>query len=122
MGPLRRRVVRFEFRGETIRYWLVLRREDPDRCYSDPGLGDDLVIRANLEAVVRVYLGQLSIAQARRLGVLDIDGSAELVRNVAEWFPQSAFAPHARAATYDPATGSFGSVTTQSVGRPQTSQ
>jgi hypothetical protein len=42
--------------------------------------------------------------------VLDIEGPTELVRNVAEWFPQSAFAPHARAASYDPATRSFGSV------------
>jgi hypothetical protein len=111
--PLRRRVVRFEFRGETKRYWLVLRREDPDLCYSGPGVGDDLVIRADLEAVVRVYLGQLSLAEARRLGVLDIEGPTELMQNVTEWF---------RAATYDPSTRSFASVTTQSLGRLQTSQ
>jgi hypothetical protein len=114
--------VRFEFRSERKRYWLVLRREDPDLCYSDPGFGDDLMIRADLEAVIRVYLGQISLEQARRLGLLDIDGPSELVRNVAEWFPQSAFAPHARAATYDLATRSYVSVTTQSLGHPQTSR
>ena len=101
--------MRFEFRGATKRYWLVLGRKDPDLCYSDPGFGDDLVIRADLEGMVRLYLGELSLAEARRLGVLDIEGSTELVRNVAEWFPQSGFAPHARAASYDPATGSFAS-------------
>jgi len=114
--PIRRRVVRFEFRGEPKRYWLVLRREDPDLCYSDPGFGDDLVIRADLEAAIRVYLGQMSLEQGRRLALVDIEGPSELVRNVAEWFPQSAFAPHARAATYDRATRSYASVRTQSPG------
>ena len=28
--PVQRRVVRFEFRDEKKRYWLVLRRDDPD--------------------------------------------------------------------------------------------
>ena len=56
--PPQRRVVRFEFRDAKKRYWLVLRRDDPDICYSDPGYGDDLVIRTDLGAVTRVYLGQ----------------------------------------------------------------
>jgi DNA-binding HxlR family transcriptional regulator len=115
--PLRRRVVRFEFRGERKRYWLVLRREDPDLCYSDPGFGDDLVIRADLEAVIRVYLGQLELADAQRAGIVDIEGPRELVRSVAEWFPRSAFAPHARAASYDPATRSFAYVPNEPAGR-----
>lgn len=105
--PPQRRVVRFEFRGEKKRYWLVLRREDPDLCYTDPGFGDDLVIRSDLEAIVRVYLGQLSLADARRYGLLEIEGPRDLARGIEEWFPVSGFASHARPVTYDRVSQSF---------------
>jgi DNA-binding HxlR family transcriptional regulator len=105
--PARPHVVRFEFRGAKKRYWLVLRRDDPDLCYSDPGFGDDLVIRTQLECLVRVYLGQLSLADARRAGLLEIEGPRELAQGVEAWFPVSGFAPHARAFTYEPRSRSF---------------
>ena len=105
--PVMRRVVRFEFRDEKKRYWLVLRRDDPDLCYSDPGFGDDLAIRSDLECVTRVYLGQLSLADARRAGRFDIEGPRELARGVDAWFPVSNFAGHARPVAYDRASQSF---------------
>jgi DNA-binding HxlR family transcriptional regulator len=105
--PPRRRVVRFEFRDEKKRYWLVLRRDDPDLCYTDPGFGDDLVIRTDLEAITRVYLGQLRLADAQRSGLLEMEGPRELARGVAEWFPVSGFAAHARPVRYDRDSRSF---------------
>jgi DNA-binding HxlR family transcriptional regulator len=105
--PPQRRVVRLEFRDEKKRYWLVLRRDDPDICYSDPGYGDDLVIRTDLEAITRIYLGQLSLADARRYGLLEIEGPRELVRGVDQWFPVSGFARHARPVTYDRVSRSY---------------
>ena len=105
--PAARRVVRFEFRDEKKRYWLVLRRGDPDLCYSDPGFGDDLAIRSDLECVTRVYLGELRLADARRAGRLEIEGPRELARGVDTWFPVSGFAAHARPVTYDRASQSY---------------
>jgi DNA-binding HxlR family transcriptional regulator len=105
--PPQRRVVRFEFRDEKRRYWLVLRRDDPDLCYSDPGFGDDLVIRTDLECITRVYLGQLRLAEARRSGRLEVEGPRELARRLDEWFPVSPFAPHARPMRYDRHSQSF---------------
>lgn len=105
--PPRRRVVRFEFSDDRRRYWLVLRRDDPDLCYSDPGFGDDLVIRTDLECITRVYLGQLRLADARRSGRFEVEGPRELARRVDEWFPTSSFAVHARPVTYDPGSRSF---------------
>ena len=105
--PARRHVVRFEFKGVPQRYWLVLKRGDPDLCYSDPGLGDDVVVRANLEAVTRVYLGQLDLVAARRAGLVEIDGPRDLLRAFPVWFPRSGFAAHARAVRYDPADKAF---------------
>lgn len=105
--PAKRRVVRFEFDGERRRYWLVLIRDDPDLCYSDPGFGDDLVVRANLEAVTRVHLGQLSMADAQRRGLVRMEGARELARSADEWFPRSRFAAHARRMRFDRISGSF---------------
>ena len=104
---LEKRVARFEFHDERKRYWLVLWRDDPDLCYSDPGFGDDLVIRTDVESITRVYLGQLRLADARRSGLLEIDGPSELSRGVDEWFPVSGFAPHARAVRYDRRSRAF---------------
>ena len=105
--PAQRRVVRFEFRGEKKRYWLILKRDDPDICYSDPGYGDDVVIRTDLEAITRIYLGQMSLADARRCRLLEIEGPRELTRGVDEWFPVSGFARHARPVTYDRVSRSY---------------
>jgi DNA-binding HxlR family transcriptional regulator len=113
--PPRRRVVRFEFRDEKKRYWLVLRRDDPDLCYTDPGFGDDLVIRTDLEAITRVYLGQLRLADAQRSGLLEMEGPRELARGVAEWFPVSGFAAHARAVRYDRDSRSFRRIDTSAL-------
>jgi DNA-binding HxlR family transcriptional regulator len=105
--PHRRHVVRFEFRDEPRHYWLVLKRGDPDLCYSDPGFGDDLVVRSDLECMTRMYLGQLSLDEARRAGRLEIAGPREVARRVKEWLPVSGFASHARPVTFDPSSRSF---------------
>jgi DNA-binding HxlR family transcriptional regulator len=105
--PPHRRVVRFEFHNEKKRYWLVLRRDDPDLCYTDPGFGDDMIIRTDLEAITRVYLGQLRMMDAQRTGLLEIEGPRDLARAVPEWFPVSGFAAHARPVKYDRDSQSF---------------
>lgn len=105
--PAAPRVVRFELHGVRRRYWLVLNRDDPDLCYSDPGFDTDLVVRGGVEALVRVYLGQWSLADAMQCGQVVTEGSRELARGMAEWFPRSGFAPHARPVTFDGSTKSF---------------
>lgn len=105
--PARRQVVRFEFRELGRTYWLVLRRPDPDLCYSDPGFGDDVVVRADLETLVRVYLGQLDVRRARGAGLVEVDGPREAVASLSKWFPRSGFAAHARPVRYETAEKRF---------------
>jgi DNA-binding HxlR family transcriptional regulator len=99
--PARRQVVRFDFAEPRKSYWLVLRRPDPDLCYSDPGFGDDVVVRADLEALVRVYLGQLELGQARAAGLIEIEGFRDAAAAMTRWFPRSGYAAHARRVRYD---------------------
>jgi DNA-binding HxlR family transcriptional regulator len=105
--PAKRRVVRFEFSAVRRRYWLVLQRDDPDLCYRDPGFGEDLVVRANLEAMVRVYLGQLSVADAIRCGQVQTEGSRELASSIGEWLPCSTFASFAQPVSFDRISEAF---------------
>lgn len=105
--PVRRQVVRFEFRELGRTYWLVLRRPDPDLCYNDPGFGDDVVVRGDLETLVRVYLGQLDMRGARGAGLVEVDGSREAVASLSKWFPRSGFAAHARPVRYERAGKRF---------------
>ena len=105
--PVRRRVVRFELQGVRRPYWLVLQRDDPDLCYSDQGFDVDLVVRASVEALVRVYLGQWTLAEAVRCGQVQAEGPRELARGMGEWFPRSGFAPHARPVSFDSSKESF---------------
>ena len=99
--PARRQVVRFEFRELRRTYWLVLRRPDPDLCYNDPGLGDDVVVRGDLETLVRVYLGQLELKAARAAGLVEVEGTRDAITSLSMWFPRSGFAAHARPVKYD---------------------
>ena len=99
--PARRQVVRFDFPSERRSYWLVLRRPDPDICYTDPGFGDDVIVHADLEALVRVYLGQTDLASARRAGLVEIEGPRAAVTALTRWLPRSGFAAHARPVRYD---------------------
>jgi len=105
--PVSRRVVRFDFKKERKSYWLVLKRDDLDLCYTDPGFGEDMIVRADLETLTRVYLGELELTAAWATGLVEVDGPRELVRSMAEWFPVSGFAPHARPVRYDATTRSF---------------
>src|SRR5256712_12218182 len=72
--PAERQAGRFEFREPRRTYWLVLRRPDPDLCFNDPGFCDDVVVRGDLESLVRAYLGPLELRDALVGRLLEVDG------------------------------------------------
>src|SRR5262245_11891206 len=89
--PARRVVVRFEFRTFPARCrgfrtcWLVLERRGTDLCLKDPGFEVDLVITADAAAMVRVWTGATTFAQAVRDGGLRLEGARALVRAFPAW-------------------------------------
>jgi len=96
--PAPRVVVRFEFRGVPARClqmrtsWLVLERSGADVCVKDPGFDVDLVLRADVGTLARVYTGHLSFADGLRAGGLELEGPRALVQEFPRWLVQSHFA------------------------------
>ena len=88
--PERDLVLRFEFRGlprahAARRYWwMILRSADVEVCLKDPGLEVDVVLAADLEAFVRVWMGHRGLADALDGGDISLSGDkghiAELKR------------------------------------------
>jgi DNA-binding HxlR family transcriptional regulator len=99
--PDRRIVVQFDFRGVPpgrgpASYWLVASRREVDVCLKDPGFGIDLVVAADLAALTRVWLGDVSFEQAVRSREVRLQGSRDLVRAFPRWLLLSHFAGVAR--------------------------
>lgn len=97
--PRERVTIRFRFREEPRSYWLVLRRLDPDVCYSHPGFDEDITIDADLDALTRVYLGQMALADAIHAGLVDVDGDRRLTQELPRWIGVTRFAVRPQLAT-----------------------
>ena len=96
--PPRRVVVRFDFRGvpATMRcprtWWLVLDRPEVDLCLKEPGFPDDLVVSADVQALIRVWMGDVQLTETVRAGLIRLDGPRSLVHAFPSWLTLSAFA------------------------------
>ena len=73
-------VLRLEFRGiprafAARRYWwMIVRSDDVEVCLKDPGAEVDVVLSADLEAFVRVWLGHRGLAEAVETGDIILSG------------------------------------------------
>ena len=69
-----------------------------DVCIRDPGFEVDLVIRADIGALARVWVGHLGWAEAVRSGGIKLDGARALVQAFPGWLLLSHFAQVVRPA------------------------
>jgi hypothetical protein len=80
--PPERVVVRFDFRGvpATVRcprtWWLVLDRREVDLCLKDPGFLVDIVVSADLRTLIRVWMGDVRLAETVRAGLIRLGWAA----------------------------------------------
>jgi DNA-binding HxlR family transcriptional regulator len=95
-------LVRFEFWGQVKRaafleeqqsFWLVLEKPDVELCLTDPGFDVGLLVEAELAAMIRVYLGQMSLTEALRTGVVRMSGRRDLRSGFRNWLGITPFAP-----------------------------
>ena len=91
--PERRIVVRFDLTDEPkLRFWLLLQRPEPELCRKHPGFDEDLVFTTDTEWLTRWHIGRISLTQAMKDGVIQIDGPNALIRALAASGGQSPFA------------------------------
>jgi DNA-binding HxlR family transcriptional regulator len=101
--PADRLVARFEFHVDAPRafwleegqsFWLICERSGVELCVTDPGFSVDLIVRSELAALTRVYLGSLPLSEALRRGLVQLGGRLALRSGIRDWLGISAFADH----------------------------
>jgi DNA-binding HxlR family transcriptional regulator len=96
--PAERTVVRFDFlnvpRHQLARrtWWLVLTPSDVDICLKDPGYDVDLCVTADLEAFVKVWMGDIRLTDAIGAGQVTLDGPRPWVLAFPAWLRLSMLA------------------------------
>jgi DNA-binding HxlR family transcriptional regulator len=106
--PPRRVVVEFLYEGLPASYhgarhfWLILEPSAVDVCLSNPGYDVDLWLTTDTAAMVRVWLGDTTFADALRANTIRLSGDPQLAKQFPSWLLLSHFAgvprPHAQAA------------------------
>lgn len=89
-------VVEFFLRGAgrgQRRFWLHIEPTGSELCLKHPGFDVDLTVRANLREFTKVWLGDLTLAQALRDGSIELEGPTPLKRAFPGWLRLSIFAP-----------------------------
>lgn len=93
--PQPRAIVYFEFPDAAKavrRWWLVIDDGEVDLCLEDPGDEADVSLSTSLRTMTQVWVGDLSLAQARAQGLLKVVGPARLVKCLGDWLGASGFA------------------------------
>lgn len=103
--PNRRVVVHFFYQGLPASYrgshefWMILERSAADVCLRDPGYEIDLCVDADTAAMVRIWLGDQSFADAVRTQQVCLTGDPQLAREFPSWLLLSPFAGVPRPST-----------------------
>lgn len=103
--PSNRVAVAFEFSdipGKERHWWLVVQEGDVELCWEDPGIPIDLYLFADLQTMTQIWMGDISVSDARRRDLLDLQGSREVIQAIPRWLTRSLFATVPR-----PTTGEY---------------
>jgi DNA-binding HxlR family transcriptional regulator len=96
--PPGRTVVQFDFAGRKgRRLWLVLEPGDVSACLKPPGFDSDLIVRAEVSVLYRVWAGLIDYQVAVGRGEVALEGPPALVRAFPRWFMWSPLVDIARA-------------------------
>src|SRR6185312_2304774 len=95
--PRRRTVVQFDLTGRKgRRVWLVLVPGHVSSFLKPPGFASDLIVRADVSVLYRVWAGFLDYDVALRRGEILLEGPPPLMQAFPRWFMWSPLADVAR--------------------------
>lgn len=78
------------------KWWLVMTDGVSDLCIQDPGFDVDLHIITDLRSMTNVWMGDLTVAEALKSGVIELHGSQSLIKKIDSWLTLSRHAHHER--------------------------
>lgn len=96
--PSRKFVMEMQFRGvprrhrDRRRWWLIIDPQLVDVCIKDPGFEIELFVQADLEAMTKVWLGDLRLNDTMRAGDIVVEGQPQLIREFPAWIGLSSMA------------------------------
>jgi hypothetical protein len=73
-------------------WWFVVKKEEVDLCWTDPGFEVDISLYASLLTLVQIFSGDQPLLRACELGKIEMDGPKHLVKSMPAWFPRSKYA------------------------------
>ena len=92
--PRGKTVLEFEFEDidEANLWWIVTHRGATELCEDEPGPEPALYIQSDRRTMTEIYLGDLPIAKARRMGRFKLSGESALERSIQSWLRPSIYA------------------------------
>jgi len=94
--PARRSVIQViysDLPASKKNWWLIVAPGDGvDLCSVDPGFDVDLYISTDLRTMTQVWMGYITLAQAKQDGRLTTTGDRQLEANMKNWLSLSPFA------------------------------
>ena len=74
------------------RWWLICKRDEVDLCYEDPGKDVDCFVMGASRDVIDVRMGDIPLAEALKVGSIQVTGDRHLCRTFPRWFALSLMA------------------------------
>ena len=74
---------------EHNRWWICVSSKERDLCDSDPGKDVDLYLRASLDTLIAIWMGDLSVDEALRDETISMTGEPHIADTAKFWFPIS---------------------------------
>ena len=104
-------VIQFDFRRAPQQsYWLLIEPNDVSVCLKNPGFDVDVIVTSNIMTFYQVWLGRLSLVNAVRRKLVQLDGAPTYIRAFPIWFTWSPMANSVRAALAVRRTSSYPTV------------
>lgn len=76
-------------------WWLIVEPSgEVDLCSVDPGFDVDLYLSTDLRTMTEIWMGYITIAEAKRSGVATVTGNRQLESAMKSWLSLSPFAKH----------------------------
>lgn len=90
-----RTVLRFEYVDYAAKmrlWWLIIDDGAVDICLKDPGHEVDLFVKTRLKTMTQIWMGDMSVAKARREKLLHLSGNRMLKDAMPKWIGRSSLA------------------------------